>query len=564
MRNGVGAICISGRRSERELSFEEILLNEKLAEGDLWVRKEALRNVGGVNYRLKSKQGYELLLRIAKKYKVLRLDQERAEEFLSPESGDGKSWVRFAAETDADGESVALEEGWKTDCYLIGRYKQELQSMGCLEDAVFAVLKQSVQPGFPATDRNGAARYLEQMLAGTKEFYDVYDCTQPILIYMGNDICHNNLNVFARDLGRALEEAGQSVEYFDMSKQELKEHADYAKRRFKASICMYFPVLCIKWNEGTFVYDNGTPKYYFYFDHPIWGREDMEQIPRGLCVLTSDGNYAKFVEDYYGHPARFLPPAGRDGGCVEAQKEYGIIFLGRYYGAGLLEIMREIRSYDKKWGYILNRYVLNMRKNLSETPEHAFKRASEYYGVTYTGQEFMEMFYSFRRVFIELASYYRNKVIKTLLEDKITLHVFGDTWKESPVWGHPGLICHEEVSAQEALEVYAKSKLSLNIMTWHKDGFTERIANAMLQKSVVVTDRTTYLEKNFVNGEDLLLFDLGHLQKLPEQIRELLDDEEKRKRMAENGYRKASLHHTWKQRAEKILEFIEEDRRLLS
>ena len=96
-------------------------------------------------------------------------------------------------------------------------------------------------------------------------------------------------------------------------------------------------------------------------------------------------------------------------------------------------------------------------------------------------------------------------------------------------------------------------------MSWHKDGFTERIANAMLQKSVVVTDRTTYLEQNFVNGEDLLMFDLGNLRALPDQIRALLDDEAKRTQMAENAYVKAASRHTWKQRAEKLLEFMEED-----
>lgn len=94
-----------------------------------------------------------------------------------------------------------------------------------------------------------------------------------------------------------------------------------------------------------------------------------------------------------------------------------------------------------------------------------------------------------------MVAYYRNEVIEVLLESGIALHVFGDTWKESP-------------------------------MFWHKDGFTERIANAMLQKSVAVTDRTTYLE--------------------------------------ENGYRKAIKQHTWRHRAEKILEFIEEDRELSS
>ena len=109
------------------------------------------------------------------------------------------------------------------------------------------------------------------------------------------------------------------------------------------------------------------------------------------------------------------------------------------------------------------------------------------------------------------------------------------------------------------MEVYARAKLSLNIMTWHKDGFTERIANAMLQKSVVVTDRTTYLDKNFVDGEELLMFDLENLKKLPEQMKELLADEAKREQIAQRGYEKAQ-RHTWQQRAEMILEWIEKDK----
>ncbi len=101
--------------------------------------------------------------------------------------------------------------------------------------------------------------------------------------------------------------------------------------------------------------------------------------------------------------------------------------------------------------------------------------------------------------------------------------------------------------------------MSLNIMTWHKDGFTERIANAMLQKSVVVTDRTTYLEENFENGRELLMFDLGHLEELPGQIKELLSNEEKRAQIAECAYRKALKYHTWDARAKTLLQWIEED-----
>lgn len=202
-----------------------------------------------------------------------------------------------------------------------------------------------------------------------------------------------------------------------------------------------------------------------------------------------------------------------------------------------------------------------MRRNINEAPEYAFERALKYYGISFSQEEFVERFYEVRWIIFWLSNYYRNKIIKVILDAGIKVHVFGDSWKKSPVWKHPFLVCHEAVRGKDALKVYSRSKLSLNVMMWHKDGFTERVANAMLQKSVVVTDRTDYLEKNFVNGEELLMFDLRHLKELPAQIKELLNDEEKRKRIAENGYEKALKHHTWRQRARQMLEWIEEDKK---
>ena len=106
-----------------------------------------------------------------------------------------------------------------------------------------------------------------------------------------------------------------------------------------------------------------------------------------------------------------------------------------------------------------------------------------------------------RWVIYYLADYYRNQTIKTLLSARLTLHVFGDGWKRWPRRDEPNLVRHQAVMGKDALEVYARAKVSLNIMTWHKDGFTERIANAMRQKSAVVTDRTAYLEKILWTGK---------------------------------------------------------------
>ena len=275
-------------------------------------------------------------------------------------------------------------------------------------------------------------------------------------------------------------------------------------------------------------------------------------------MLTPDGNYARFVEKYYGHRARFFPPAGREM-CGEQAREYGISFLGSY-GEGLVEHLRVLRSADKRKCHLVNRYILYMRKHLRSTPEEALCEVLREYDISCTKEEFVDKMHELRWVALGLANHYRNKVVCTLLRAGITLHVFGDSWKKSPMWRHPKLAWHEAAIGDEAFVVYAKSKLSLNVMTWHKDGFTERIANAMLHKSVVITDKTTYLEQNFSDGEDIVMFDLGHLEKLPQRIKGLLLDEEGRAQIAERAYKKAQSEHTWEKRAEQLLQLIEEDR----
>lgn len=104
-----------------------------------------------------------------------------------------------------------------------------------------------------------------------------------------------------------------------------------------------------------------------------------------------------------------------------------------------------------------------------------------------------------------------------------------------------------------------KSKLSLNIMSWHKGGFTERMANIMLAGAVLVTDDTTYLMGKYTD-EDLLTFSLEEREKLPDKIKYLFDHEEYRKIIAQNGKQKTLLLNTWDKRAEQFLDIL--DKRL--
>lgn len=113
---------------------------------------------------------------------------------------------------------------------------------------------------------------------------------------------------------------------------------------------------------------------------------------------------------------------------------------------------------------------------------------------------------------------------------------------------------------RESLEVMEKSLISFNVMAWHKDGFTERIANSMLQHSVVLTDESTYLKEQFTDGKDILMYRLNELYKIPELLTDYLEEagRDNLQMIAENAYRKAKENYTWEQSAKKLLAFIDE------
>ena len=58
--------------------------------------------------------------------------------------------------------------------------------------------------------------------------------------------------------------------------------------------------------------------------------------------------------------------------------------------------------------------------------------------------------------------------------------------------------------------------------------------------------------------EDMVVFHLDELEELPGKLKLLLEDKEKRERIAEKGWRKACENETWDSRAREFLRLCEE------
>lgn len=382
--------------------------------------------------------------------------------------------------------------------------------------------------------------------------------TLPILLYRDTGICCNLLNLFIEGLGNALEKNQQQIEYFDAESEGKDALTKYIGRHFKAIIGIQTYFFAIMLQDGsTNLHDliHG-PKYNIILDHPAWMKDEIKQAPKDYYLLLHDRNYISFAGQYYKNLAGCIhfPPAGMLP-CTPyipmEERKYDISFIGSY--RNYRERLAVIRGYERTHRHVAAYYLKIMHQNPDYTGEKALEETLRHYGIPHDDEKFLELFYDMKQAYFCILLYYREKIIATLLDAGLEVHVFSETWKSCPLATHPGLICHPEVDAGDSLAIMQDSKLSLNIMSWHKDGLTERIFNSMLCRSVVLSDRTTALQEEFMDGQDMVLFSLDKLNDLPERVKALLADNAQLKKIALNGYEKALSKHTWKQRAEQLL-----------
>lgn len=533
-------VHISEKEEANKEIFWEILSDETIAEDTFLIPKVPMQKAGGWNVRLKAKRLYELLLRLLDLYSI-RLEEcdatlSHLEEYITIEKE----------------EKASAWESICTDCYIIARYKEKLLAWGYFDCVVESVLEYAASCGL----QEQAVAQLEKMLSRAEEYYEIDDAVRPILVYKGDGVCYNILNVFAEQFGEALERYGCLVEYFDPENGNINNITQYIGKRYRAIVGMQSYLFSVKMADQVTYLHNliSAPKFNVVFDHPVWLKPHLMGDIQDYYALTHDDTYVKFLEDYYQKKSYLLPPAGIEQPDGREEKRYDISFVGTC--GNHWEQVRIIHKMEREQRFMANRFLLFMRKNPDMTSEDAFHQVLKFYGRDCYGEEFLELFYPMRRVIYCVMHYYRYQVIKTLLEAGLQVDVFGESWEYCPLRSYPNLIYHPSVTSEESLKVYQQSKLSLNIMSWHKGGFTERMANIMLAGAVLVTDWTTYLSGRFEAGKDLITFRLEEMEQLPKRIRECLENEEQWNVMMENGKRKAETYHTWDCRAKEFVEDI--------
>lgn len=295
------------------------------------------------------------------------------------------------------------------------------------------------------------------------------------------------------------------------------------------------------------------------YDNPIVQKKRLCNLGQNSVVFSCDRIYADYIRKTYPNigTVGFLPLSGN--GAADAhipceQRKYELVFTGSYLNVnaaydtlknlpdGVRELFLDVVDY----------MTVEPNKVLWEALDAVIQK----WGISFNKAEYADVLDNMGCIDYYMRAFFRDKMIRAALKADVPVHIFGNGWDKFHDARKKYLIL-EEGYGNTALNMLGNTKISLNIMPWFRAGIQERNISAMLSGAVSLSDSSLYIEEEFCDGQDIVLYSLKNLEILPEKITELLEHPELCSAIAKAGYQKAMQKHTWECRIQDMLNTLE-------
>lgn len=301
-------------------------------------------------------------------------------------------------------------------------------------------------------------------------------------------------------------------------------------------------------------------------DPPFCSHLALEKHARNYLLFCCDLEHVEYVKKYFSQTVPlvlFMPHVGavpQKEACVIPYRErkYDILFSGTYYcPSGHMEQLRAQCQGNAALIRFFEQVYENLIADNSLTMELAIQLTLAQLNWQMSQKEMLVLFRLSQSVDWAIRMYQRERVVTTLTEAGFELYLLGRGWENHPSAGRTNVHrIADRIPYGETLSFMADAKVNLNVMPGFKAGTHDRIFNALLQRSVPLTDSSLWIDQNFRDGEDIALYDLKELERLPAITERLLTDIPYAENIIENGHRLVLQNLTWAHCTEWILEAV--------
>lgn len=312
--------------------------------------------------------------------------------------------------------------------------------------------------------------------------------------------------------------------------------------------------------------------WHIILDHPLYHNSVLRQPLKNMRVVCLDETHAEYIRKYYSHIKEVIVmplPADTAKSLVPYnERSRDVLFTGTYTssedivalamrsGGDSVEIknfqtmhkepaqefINSMQIFNKMAGYLLENPCETIEKAYTFalgdiTDEKVLRETAAAFADGLELNFWADMF---------IRAVIREELLMEMLRNGIDVDIFGHGWEkfvekcgnvEKSEGRFKGKIniCGE-VDYRQLPELYADTKIALNVLPWFKAGQHDRIALAMCNGCVCVTDESTYLEKKFVDGENIFMYSLEDMTGAAMLVRDLLTHPLEAARAAAKGY----------------------------
>jgi hypothetical protein len=390
------------------------------------------------------------------------------------------------------------------------------------------------------------------------------------------------LDYFSTQMAQTFEERGFLVFFHDLEDpmRSAKRLRKYMRPGETALVTFNFEGLENEkgvYEEGTgYIWDTfRVACYNIAVDHPYYYHERLKNLPRDYHHISIDENHEKYFKHFYPEfdHAGFLPLAGtrllgggadaiRSGGDADLPipKDYAarptdIIFTGNY---------TELPFFEPYINWINEEYAAFYRGIIDElitcpdrtVEEVALAHCEREMGEN-TTEDLRQALYKMLFIDMYVRNYWRGKAVQVIADAGIMIDVVGKGWEKLPLSHPENLRIHDQTDSATCLRMIGKSKISLNVMPWFKNGAHDRVFNSVANGTLCLTDPSIYMEKELPDGIGVKYYRLNAIERLPEIVGALLADPGKMTDMVHRGMPVVTSRHMWKNRADQMIGWMQ-------
>ena len=374
---------------------------------------------------------------------------------------------------------------------------------------------------------------------------------------------------FSFELAKAFRKMGHEIFFYDCNDQYLsfKKLTDFIEPGNTVGFAFNFngmindDFLCdgkdpVFWDRTDIPYIN------MIVDHPFYYHDEFIHVPQNYTNICIDNNHKRYFDRFFPNAGRsiYLPLAGTElehgqGPVSISDREHDIIFTGNYIRPEHFEM------YLKNCDTSIVDFYHEIREHLYAHPDelleaYAEKRIREEFGDKVTDDYLRECFRNMIFLDLQARHYYRGKAVAAIADAGFRIDVYGAGY-DTLSCSHPeNIISHGNVNSLKCLEALARSKVSLNVMPWFKDGPHDRVFNSMLNGAVCLSDHSTRLDEMFRDHTDIAFYSLNSINELPDIYEKIISDEKLLVEIQQNAYKKALKDNTWSSRAVEIVKIM--------